>query len=259
MNELRTEIRQVMVTLPHFFDRVPMLYVRDGTPYVPVTVLCHLLGLRMEAHLSHWRKMLFWKCARKLPLQTDTRGKQLVWCLHVGALPFWYSTLNSENVVAERREQLRQATNELVTFPDIIYQEKLRRYQQLRRFLFSFLTTYTDTNLFFEQIIQQIAPFLDEENQVWFEELIAQGQEIITEALMIARKILHESEKLPVIDIHQPDHNGIFFETGSLPLLPTTSTTSVEDQQRFSECLALLRDWYQDFITFLREQKQEQR
>jgi hypothetical protein len=48
-----------MVTLPHFLDRVPMLYIRNGTPYVPVIVLCRLLGLRMETHLPRWRKMLF--------------------------------------------------------------------------------------------------------------------------------------------------------------------------------------------------------
>jgi protein involved in ribonucleotide reduction len=163
--------------------------------------------------------------------------------------------LNGKYVIPERREQLQQAKNELVTVPDIIYQETLRRHQQLRRFLFYFLTTYTDTSLFFEQVVQQVAPFLNEENQEWLEELIAQGQEIITEALVIARKILHEQEKIPTIDTYQPDHNGIFFEAGSLPLLPTTSTTSAKDQQRFSKCLALLREWYQDLITFLSAQK----
>src|SRR5260370_37785443 len=121
--------------------------------------------------------MAFWQCARKLPLQRPTGGKQLVWCLHVGALPFWYSTLNRRSVVPERREQLQQATNELASFPEMIYQEKLHQYQSLRRFLFHFLTTYTDTTPFFEQLVLQVTPFLNEESQTWLRELIAQGQE----------------------------------------------------------------------------------
>lgn len=252
MYELPPEIRQVMVPLPYFQDRVPMLYVRDGTPYVPVVVLCRLLGLSMKTYLPRWRKMLFWTCARKLPLQTGTRGKRHAWCLHIGALPFWYSTLNSECVFPERREQLRQATNELASFPEIVYREKLHQYQNLRRFLFHFLTTYTDVTPFFDQLVLQVAPFLDEENQTWLKELLAQGQEMITEALIIARKILHEQETLPIIETYQVDHYGTIIETCPLPLLPIILP---ENQIHLFECLALLREWHQDLHTFLREQK----
>lgn len=258
MNKIRPEVQQVTGTLPYFLDRVPMLYTRDGTPYIPIIELCRLLGLRMETYLFHWRQMPVWKCARKLPLQTHTGGKRLVWCLHIGALPFWYSTLNSEDITPERRKQLQQAQDEFITVPDIIYQEKLRRHRQLRRFLLYFITTYTDTSLFFEQVVQQVAPFLIEENRIWMEELISQGQEIIDKALIIAREILHEQEKIPAIGVCRPEHNDGFFEIGTLPPLPTTSTTSVDDQQHFSRLLTLLSEWYQELITFLREQSSEE-
>jgi hypothetical protein len=257
MNEIRPEVQQVTVTLPYFLDCVPMLYTCDGTPYIPMIELCRLLGLRVETHLSHWRKMPLWKCARKLPLQTHTGGKQLVWCLHIGALPFWYCTLNSADIAPERREQLQQAKDDFIAVPDIIYREKLRRQRQLQRFLLYFLTTHTDTSLFLEQVIQQVAPLLNEENRVWLEELISQGQEIISEALIISRKILHEQEKFPAIATYQSSHNDPFFEIGTPPLLPTILTTSVEDQQHFSRLLALLREWYQDLVTFLKEQRRK--
>ena len=136
------------------------------------------------------------------------------------------------------------------------YQEQLRQEQRLRCFLFSFLTTYADANPFLEQIVQQVAPFLNEENQVWLEALVVQGQEIITETLIITRKILQEQTTSPLINVDQTEWHGVTVEAGSLPLWPTISP---EDQAHLSKCLTLLREWHQDFILFLKEQKQDQK
>lgn len=256
MLESPPEIRQITATLPYFHERVPMLYMRNGTPYVPLVVLCRFLGVRMKTYLPRWRKMLFWQCARKLPLQTPTRGKRFVWCLHLGALPFWYSTLNRLTIVPKRREQLQQATNELVSFPDIVYREKCHYYKHFWDLLSYFLATYTDAPSFFEQLALQITPFLKKENQIWLKEIIAQGQEIISEALTVAQKILHEQETLSLIEMYRLDHYGTVVETGFLPLHPTVLP---EDQEHFSECLTFLEEWHQDLISFLQEQKQEWR
>src|SRR5437764_11715391 len=102
-------IRQATIVLPDFGEEVQVLYLPDGTAYLPVRSLCRMLGLRAETHIPRWRRLVLWANARKLPLQT-ARGERTVWCLHMGALPFWCACFNWSLVSAGRREQLRRAT-----------------------------------------------------------------------------------------------------------------------------------------------------
>jgi len=95
--------QQTTITLPYFDEEVPMLYLPDGTAYLPVRSLCRMFGLRAESHIPRWRKLVLWSSARKLPLQT-VRGKRIVWCLQLGALPYWCACFNWLLVPAERRE-----------------------------------------------------------------------------------------------------------------------------------------------------------
>src|SRR5258706_14706813 len=106
----RPAIRQATIRPPFFDEEVPALYLADGTAYLPVRALCRMLGLRAETHIPRWRKLVLWASARKLPLLT-ARGQRMVWCLHMGALPFWCVCFNWSLVPAERRGQLRQATD----------------------------------------------------------------------------------------------------------------------------------------------------
>jgi hypothetical protein len=98
----RQAIQQTTMMLPYFDEEVPALYLADGTVYLPVKVLCRMLGLRAETHIPRWRKLVLWANARKLPLQT-ARGQRIVWCLHMGALPFWCACFNWSLVNTERR------------------------------------------------------------------------------------------------------------------------------------------------------------
>src|SRR5439155_6374317 len=41
-------IRQATIVLPYFDEEVPVLYLADGTAYLPVRSLCRILGLRAE-------------------------------------------------------------------------------------------------------------------------------------------------------------------------------------------------------------------
>src|SRR2546421_8013687 len=101
-------VQQATIVLPYFGEEVPLLYLADGTAYLPVRSLCRMLGLRAETHIPQWQKLVLWASARKLPLQT-ARGHRIVWCLRLGALPFWSGCFNWSLVSAVRREQLRQA------------------------------------------------------------------------------------------------------------------------------------------------------
>src|SRR5712692_4527062 len=106
----RQNIQQATITLPYFDEEVPVLYLADGTAYLPVRSLCRMLGLRAEKYIPRWRKLVLWANARKLPLRT-ARGLRMTWCLHMGALPFWCACFNWSCVSIEHREQLRRATD----------------------------------------------------------------------------------------------------------------------------------------------------
>ena len=148
--------------------------------------------------------------------------------------------------------QTRQTTGELAVSPEATGQGKLHQCDSLQRFLHHFLATYTGTAPFFEQIVLQVAPFLDKENQAYLEEFISEGQEIIIEAITVVQKLLQEQEPLPSMEIQQSDHIRALMETSPFPFSPMLSS---EDQTHFSECLILLGEWHQDLLAFLKDQK----
>src|SRR5256885_13455920 len=143
-------VKQASTVLPYFDEEVPVLYLADGTAYLPVKSLCHMLGLRAETYIPRWRKLVLWANARKLPLQT-ARGQRIVWCLHMGALPFWCACFNWSFVSIERREQLRQATDAWLKDVEQAQRLLLDRYRSLRRDLFAFLEAYSDAETWLDQ------------------------------------------------------------------------------------------------------------
>ena len=248
MDKRQQEVRQLMMNLPYFNYEVPVVYLQDGTPYIPVIVLCRMLGLHAANHLRRWRRLLLWKCSRKLPMWTANRGTRIVWCLHFGALPLWYTSFNWRHVFPERREQLLKASCELVHVPDQVYHERLTHYRHLRHFLFWFLTTYVDAETFLNEVIRQWHPVFDEESTAWLEELITQGKVIIRETTTLARGILQAQEMIPVVDACEHDHYGNVIGTFSLPLLPIVSA---EDEEELVECITMLQEWFHDIMLFL--------
>ncbi len=243
MSEQIQDVRQTIMKLPYFDEDVPVLYLSDGTPYVPVVILCQILGLRSDSRIRRWRKLLLWSSACKLPLQTEKRGKRVVWCLPFGALPLWLCYINWNAVLPERRKQLLKARDELADLPKRIHLEMLVHYRQVRHFLFWFLVTYENADNALEQWVQQIQPAIDSDGAIWLEELVANGRCIINEAIGIARKMMHEQESIPIIDACKVDHYGNVVETFSLPLLPMVSW---EDEEQLIECMEMLKEWYQD-------------
>src|SRR5260370_5121532 len=145
MGESQQEvIAQTTVTLPFLDDEVPALYLADGRPYIPVCAVCQALGIRADMHIRRWRTLVLWITARKLPFQTEKRGKRLVWCLLISEVPFLYSLFNWKLVSPERRLQLLRASKEQVKLADLAYQEMQQRYKAIRHALFNFLTTFAD-------------------------------------------------------------------------------------------------------------------
>ena len=247
MDELAQCIRQATITLPYFDYEVPVLYVDDGTPYIPVIALCEMLGLRANVHIPRWRKLLLWANARKLPL-TTTRGKRIVWCLHQGALPFWCACFNWSLVAPTRCEQLRQATDAWLEDVAQAHQLMLDRYRSLRRYLFVFLVAYSDVEDGLRHWQLRLSPTLDVAASTQLETLIFQGCMIIDRATAQARKMLQEQAMTPIVDVATLNANGEVTETGTLPLLPVVSN---EDSEQFFAYISKLTQWHKGMITFL--------
>src|SRR5260221_1937853 len=151
-------IEQRTVTLPFLDDDVPALYLADGRPYIPVCAVCRVLGIRADIHIQRWRKLVLWITARKLPFQTEKRGKRLVWCLLISEVPFLYGLFDWKLVSPDRRLQLRLATQEQWKLANLAYQDMQQRYKAMRQALFTFLTTFADIDTLLQRYADALSP-----------------------------------------------------------------------------------------------------
>src|SRR6266446_5222793 len=201
-------IEQTMATLPFLDDQVPALYLADGRLYIPVCAVCHALGIRANIHIRRWRRLVLWITARKLPLQTEKRGKRLVWCLLISQVPFLYGLFDWELVSPERRLQLRIATEEQVRLSALAYQEMQQQYKAMRRALFTFLTTFTDIDALLQHYTDVLSPTLDDESSLTFSSLIGNGRALFQKATAHARKMMQDQREIPIIDAFKIDANN---------------------------------------------------
>ena len=239
-------VQQATIVLPYFDEEVPVLYLTDGTAYLPVRSLCHMLGLRAETHIPRWRRLVLWANARKLPLHTS-RGRRMMWCLHMGALPFWCACFNWSLVSDERREQLRRATD--AWQEDVAQAQRilLEAYRTLRKDLYTFLEIYSDVETWFDHWTLHLCATLDTADSRQFETLISQGKTLISEATAHARKIVQEQAVAPIIDIVTIDENGAVTEIDTQPLFPVVPG---EDREQFFASVRKLAQWHRELAAF---------
>jgi hypothetical protein len=64
--------------------------------------------------------------------------------------------------------------------------------------------------------------------------------------------MLRDQEKSPIIDAWHLNQYGEVVQSFSLPLLPIVP---IEDEEVFTECLEMLKEWYQDLAHFLEERR----
>jgi hypothetical protein len=249
VGEHEREIRQTTMVLPYFDYEIPVLLLQDGSPYIPVIELCTMLGLRAATHLPHWRTLLFWKEARKLPYHTPRRGKRVVWCLPGGALLFWYGCFDWSLVSSERQAQLRQATDEGMEVLAQFHQQMLSQYQRVRHDLFEFVTAYAQTDMALPRLTAALHLYLNDfEACIAWKELMSQVQACVSAALVHARKMLQEQAAIPVVDAVKVGLAGEVLEEMALPLFPIVSK---EDVMRFYEHLKQLAQWFRQMMDFL--------
>ena len=249
MEEQKENIRQETVTLAYFDYEVPVLYLSDETAYIPVIELCKMLGLRADTHIPRWRRLFLWSNARKLPYRTSKRGKRMVWCLHGGALLFWFSCFDWSLVLPERRVQLEHAMDAGTKILGQAHQKMLSRYKGIRKQLFEFLTTYADIETTLPRFSVSFHIHLNDfDICIAWEDLISQGKTLIDQAIMHARSMLQEQATNPVVDAYNVNAQGEVIEELSLPLFPVVRE---EDVAIFFENLERISQWYQQIMDFL--------
>ena len=244
-------VEQKTIVLSHFNYEIPALYVADTkAPFLPVYLLCTMLGLRADTRLPRWRKLLLWSQARKLPLQTS-KGTRIVWCLHEGALLGWYCCFSWEDVLPERREQLRQSSDALLEASDQAYQWMQARYKATRRLLFEILTAYSESETTFALFSPYMHVFLDDFAvcAAW-EEIVAHGRMLVQDITTHARKMLGQQASVPVVDVVSVTSTGEVIDEFSLPLLPIVQHNEVVLLYDYIEKLAV---WRVQFTHFLAE------
>ena len=249
MDEPGQKVQQAALVLPYFDAEVPVLYVADGTPYIPVVALCRMLGLRADTHIARWRRLLVWGHACKLPLRT-ARGRRVVWCLHLGAIPFLFSCFNWSLVSPERRIQLRQATDASLKLMEESQQKMLTRYRDLRRHLLRFLVAYAQADSQLDQVAGRMHARLDRTSCIQFEVLLSEGRTLIHEATAFARKLVHEQATDLIVDVVTLDTDSQMTQVDTFPLFPVVSR---QDEERFSAYLSRLTQWYRQVSAFLDE------
>ncbi len=251
MVEEEQAIQQSTLRLPYFNEEMPVLYLADGTAYVPVIMLCDMLGLPAKKCIPRWRKLVLWIHARKLPFQTATGRKQRVWCLCTGAIPFWCVCFDWSLVSPERQEQLHQIIEAFSETLRQTYQAMVSRYKHIRRLLFGFLIAYEDIDAKLSQLAVRLHPILDYfDTCVQLEELIAQGKALIQRAVNHAHQMIEDQVANPVVDAVKIANDGQILEELSLPLFPVFLE---EDCTQFFDYLTQLSQWHQQFMAFLEE------
>jgi hypothetical protein len=238
---------QTMVTLPFLDDEVPALFMADGRLYIPVYAICHALGIRADMHIQRWRRLVVWITARKLPLQTEKRGKRLVWCLLISEVPFLYGLFNWQLVSSDRRLQLLHATQEQAKLSYQIYQNLQQQYKSMRQALFTFLTSFADIDELLQQYAEILSPTLDDEASFVLASLISSGRSLFQNAASHARKMLYDQEMLPIIDVFKIDANNKVIDTFTMPLLPIVPR---EDSELFFVLMGQLTTWRQELQAF---------
>jgi hypothetical protein len=244
-------IEQTTVTLPFLDEEVPALYLADGRPYIPVCAVCRALGIRADTHIRRWRTLVLWITARKLPFQTEKRGKRLVWCLLISEVPFLYSLFDWKLVSPERRLQLHRATEVQMKLADLAYQELQLRYKAMRQVLFEFFTDFAEINVLLQQHVDMLSFRLDDESSLEFATLVDCGRSLFQKASAQARKMLHDQAELPIVDAFKIDADKNVIDTFAMPLLPIVAH---EDSEYFFALMGQLTAWRQELEVFWSEQ-----
>lgn len=240
-------VEQATITLPFLDEEVPVLYLDDGRPYIPVFAVCHALGIRADTHIQRWRKLVLWGTARKLPFQTKQRGKRQVWCLLISEVPYLYSLFDWKLVSPERRLQLRKASEEQKTLAYLAYQQMQQRHKSIRKALFTFMTTFENIDVLLQRYIDVLSPKLDDESSLTFSALIDSGRSLFQLALTHARKMLHDQAALPIVDAITIDADNNVIDTFAMPLLPIVGQ---EESERFLTFMTQLISWRQELEAF---------
>ncbi len=241
-------VRQTTIALPFLDEQVPALIVADGRPYIPVFAVCRVLGIRADTHIQRWRRLIFWGTARKLPFQTENRGRRLVWCLLISEVPYLYSLFDWSPLPPERRRQLHEAAHAHAQLLGQAYQEMQAQYAATRQALFSVLTLAAELDATFWPAMAEKAASLPSEAQARYAQLLDSGHDVYERLIAHTRKMLYaQQDESLIVDAVKLDAEHRVIDTFFLPLFPVVSR---EESLMLTELLQQVARWHQALTDF---------
>lgn len=145
------------LVLPHLNLRVPVTYDARGVPWVPVSALCHVLGLDPTFAYHYVRHKLGWASAAKHWVHVGGRLR-LVWCLpHPIGTASWFSVVYGRVADADLRTKLNSAINDGMGYLADARERSLRAYRQARADAHALVLALTSQHQRAERIRQHMA------------------------------------------------------------------------------------------------------
>lgn len=135
------------IILPHFEYESPLLVGADGFRYVPLFVLCSLLGLDATRELRRARNKLLWSSAR-LHLIEWSGGEYFAWCLpYPLGIAYWLGGVERQCIPnLERRAQLERTVHEGTELGGRAWQLVSDRFEQGRRRMYALSNGMTEAS-----------------------------------------------------------------------------------------------------------------
>jgi hypothetical protein len=238
-------IMQTTVPLPMLGGELPLLVTGDQRGYVPVTALCHLMGVPPATYLHRWQRAPFWSEAIKLMWQTPTRGRRAVWCLERHALKDAMKSIDWRGIDPARREQLLVFSQEYEKLLQDSYAGLLEEYRTFRRMLYRLLTTYARIAERLQSFRERLGLLLSRHAMDQVSAVLDEGEQIISAGADFAAAHVRAIEVADTLQkLEHGAHDPSVTEVTISPISRADFDTLTQHLDHFSE-------WQDRFDAFL--------
>jgi hypothetical protein len=200
--------RQTTFILPHFDYEVPLLMGADGHHYVPLFVLCRLLGLDASRELRCARHKLLWDSARLFHVRWNG-ASYFAWCQpYPLGLASWLGAVEYQRIQdPDRRAQLHRTVQEGMELWGRTWDVTRDRFEQGRKRIYHLSQRMTEVGEVLHHL-QQHAPWPSADVQRQIEQLALRQQVLADQVQTFVRAWLADKADLPVIDALRLDEAG---------------------------------------------------
>jgi hypothetical protein len=225
--------RQSTFILPHFEFEVPLLLGADGLHYVPLFVLCRLLGLDAARELRRAQQVLLWSSAR-LFLVDWKGGTRFAWChTYPWGIASWLSMVERKRIQdPARRAQLDRTVKDGIELGGRATELVKARFERGRRRMYQLSERMQALGTVLAHY-QGHRPWEPVEAQARLDQLTHRHRALADQVQLFVQAWLADKAQLPVIDAISVDGAGQVSDE----LVPITlfGTINAQDEARLGD------------------------